>query len=1015
MAGQSAPHKRGGTHRVKDEDKTNSKFDDYKYAQLKDECIARKLYVKDMKKSEMARALAKNDLEAKRAEREAAKDRERKHQQLQREKQEEKSRRQRAYAERQRQRRQKEERRKREESVSDDTLDEEELQIMKEMFGDNSDHGDQEPVGRALSEESWASTSTETASCCSNASIPPGCKLRLFEWTYGEMPSPTARPSLATAPESLGYGDRSTTALAMNTFPSSSDDGIDDETAVGSRVLPIPRRVPYAPIKVHTTDSKEKMFLPGHTYPPGIDADYVPLLSERTRRAARNGILEGVLRGATIEPATAWTDRTRVQGWNARMFFTLPLCNEDKSLADVYQKWVLENRRLLRVRFRGNAVRGERGARHAQRHSNKGKKQAEVFEASRYRPTAVCYLPAYLDYFTDVTKLENEMQNEVHDLASLFYIRFPGCDVPHYYFYTRKGEWADPTRPNPEWNPELADDILRHSQFAGKRLPDKPKPIRQFPVRIKRSALLSPPASSAPSANMDEIISHVEYELYSNGLKSTIYKYRTKWRNTGRSDTWEVFSRHLPDLYPSGALPSAPPVQASGNVSVAMKIASIESGHAAEKFTGDEPWTSKDDEWWDVVIVRGQSDEVVHDHEDVEQDLDELDPKDLEALYRRASVHMSFPAVEACEKWLENVEPEYVPLSPDSMSDEREEWEARVFDHGRGFSQVTCPFCMRSLGDLDFQEQAEHMYGHSNLQPIHDQIEHRLLKALDVEDHIDHRVLKAVHVDYSNAYDASVEADNEETSQKLHASPKPGKKRDQISTRRLDIDTHAKSTPSPRNKSPKRKRTTLGFLDTYAETFQTQKHHRAEPDSLHRRPSAPSTPTPKKRRRVVDKTYRAPPSSSDSDATYVPVRPLLPTKKRRRIADPTYRGPGRDTSSDEDESTPRQWTGNAGRAKKRKRAVQATRDGVKSKDMERLKGVDVGIESEAFGMSGQGRDRFVEQVMNANRDKSGDGNVVGGEEDVVREGIGEGMDGNGGRKDEGEGDGVGKSSGCEVM
>lgn len=705
MGGQSAPHKRGGTHRVKDEDKTHSKFDEYKYQQLKDECIARKIYVKDMKKSEMARALVVNDREAKRAEREATKERVRKQNQMQREKAEENAQRQRAYAERQRRRRQKEEMRQREESVSDDTPDEEELQLMKEMFGDTSDHGDQGPVGQALSEESWESTSTETASSCTNPGILPDCKLRLFEWTYLEMPSPTARSGPKIFLDgSHGYWDDSKAALSTQTFPYDPDeDGDDEQTVMSLRTLPVSRNVPYAPVKVHTTESKEKVFLPGQTYPPGIDADYVPILSQRTRRAARNGILEGVLRCAAIEPATAWLSRTRLQGWNAYMFFTLPPANETKSLSDVYQKWVLENRRLLRVKPRGDALRGERTARHAQRHRNKGRKQAEVLEASTYRPTAICYLPAYLDFQVDSGLPEHAVQNEIHNLSHLFYIRFPGCDVPHYYFWTRTGEWADPTQPNPNWDPELADEAPRRSQWAGKHLPGQPDLFRQFPIRIRRAIDLSPPPTPLSQQDFIATISRIEHKLYNDGLKSTIYQYRTKWRDAGKSAAWEVFGRALPLLYPSGALPTTPPVHAKAEVSVASKIASIELGHAAETFQGDEPWTSKDDVWWDVVLVKGESSEIVHDHENAEQELDELNPRDLEALYRRTSVQMSYTPMEACEKWLEDVKPEYTPLSPDSMSDYREEWEAKVFDHGRGFSHVTCPFCMQDFGYLDIE------------------------------------------------------------------------------------------------------------------------------------------------------------------------------------------------------------------------------------------------------------------------------------------------------------------------
>jgi hypothetical protein len=50
MALRGVAHRLGGTHRVRDQDKTNTIYDDWNYTQLKAECIARSVYVKDMKK-----------------------------------------------------------------------------------------------------------------------------------------------------------------------------------------------------------------------------------------------------------------------------------------------------------------------------------------------------------------------------------------------------------------------------------------------------------------------------------------------------------------------------------------------------------------------------------------------------------------------------------------------------------------------------------------------------------------------------------------------------------------------------------------------------------------------------------------------------------------------------------------------------------------------------------------------------------------------------------------------------
>jgi hypothetical protein len=578
--------------------------------------------------------------------------------------------------------------------------------------------GDEGPAGQALNEESWDSTSTETTIRSTNSTVLPECKLRLFEWSFTGLPSPTTRspPSSAISP----VGPRSSSPKSHERRP-----------------LPIPHDIPYAPLKVHTTESKEKLFLPGQTYPPGVNPDFVPILSRRTRHAARNGVLEGVLRKATIERATAWTNRTQIQGWNARIFFSLAPRNKAKVLQDVYNKWFLENRKLLRVEPRGDGLKVTRAQRHIQRHTNKGNKLAEILEASEYRPTAVCYLPAYLDYRIDKTEVERKLQNDRRTLETLFFIRFPGCDVPHYYFWTRKRQWADPTVSNPDWTPDMVtsdtmssdgeDTSFERPRVSQKCLPGTAPPVRTIFTRVKNAAHAPPPPSRTTSPpDLATIVSLIECELYSHGLSMTLIKYRNRWLKKGKADAWNAFGRYLPRLYPSGTLPTTPPLKAESVVSVAMKLASIErlgDKTPPTPLTGDEPWTQNDDAWWDVREVDLDSSEdipmpllmgVTSKSDYSSDELDNIDPKDLEVLYRRGSIPaLSFLSTDKCASWLETVSPSLVSLAPDSLPpsptlDEtdtrvREEWEKKFLqDPPRGLS-VTCPFCVLELGSMNIE------------------------------------------------------------------------------------------------------------------------------------------------------------------------------------------------------------------------------------------------------------------------------------------------------------------------
>ena len=74
----------------------------------------------------------------------------------------------------------KEKRRARDESVSDDTMSDAEM----EAEAVTRDEYKRENVGQALNDESWDSRSTESSTHSINRPIEHDSKLRLFEWPY---------------------------------------------------------------------------------------------------------------------------------------------------------------------------------------------------------------------------------------------------------------------------------------------------------------------------------------------------------------------------------------------------------------------------------------------------------------------------------------------------------------------------------------------------------------------------------------------------------------------------------------------------------------------------------------------------------------------------------------------------------------------------------------------------------------------------------------------------------------
>ncbi|EMD65969.1 hypothetical protein COCSADRAFT_180600 [Bipolaris sorokiniana ND90Pr] len=401
---QAATHRRGGTHKVRDSDRTNSVYDAYNYKELLDAAKERGVYRKDMKKVEMAWALKRNDEDKKRAERENLN--------ALRKKQEEAKRKQeRIVAEQEalieaKLRRKVEKMRKKErhESVSDDTISDNEIEAQENI--PNEYMG--EAIGYALSDSSWDSTSTESIPDPTDHILIPSCKLQLLEWPHEIMPPVNPPCYLSHVP-----------ALRPTTKP-------------------------YAPLKIITTTSKQKICLPGLKYPPTVDPDFVPLLPDSVRAAAHEGRLEGILCNAIIETGEDWASRTLVRGNDATLYFHIGNASTPaaKSLADVYSKWSMEDRGVRRVEMTCEAYREAREKRKRRRKRIKGKLLAEVYETCKWRPRAVGYVPAYLDFGL------REMYGDEKELRNLRYVRFNSCDVPHYYFWVRDTKGDDEKQVN---------------------------------------------------------------------------------------------------------------------------------------------------------------------------------------------------------------------------------------------------------------------------------------------------------------------------------------------------------------------------------------------------------------------------------------------------------------------------------------------------------------------------------------------------------------------------------------
>ncbi|KAF3033144.1 hypothetical protein E8E12_002517 [Didymella heteroderae] len=627
-------HRRGGKHAVKDEDLTHTKYDDYNREQLLAAVKEAGCYVKDEKKSVMARKLAEHDRNKQHEERRAA----------QEQKVKEEARQQEMTHASKAQRDRRSARAKRNEERS--TLCE-----------------------RGRNDETWEGKCSSITARSTNPPAHPSCRLQLFEWSYPHSP-PNSPPSSPDAEQH-------------------------------------PARLAYAPLKLITTATYQKITLPGRTYPAGVDLDYAPTLDTLTRAAARHGHLLNQFSRAVLEPASLWAARTTAQGWNGRMYFALPAQSQRDTktvtLDEVYRNWHAANATLLRPTPGVEDVKADRQRRVKQRARNKQRRVAEVYEASLWRPKAVGYWPSFLDW--EAGAQDSAIPDRSKTIENLWYVRFLGCDLPHYYFWAAR-EWADPARPDPGWSVER---VLTSSKFRVKRLTAPPVLVR---------------SPCKQSFGFEDTLRAVEDHLVRIGLSATLTSYRARSIAAGKGRAWTSFSHTVPRLVPNGKLPRVPPVKPTNDLCIAAKIALLLDGQDVAPYTGKESWTRNYDSFWDVVSDSGREDTREADGDGL---TDTQDPprtvpitdaahEQIHALHRRDSFKILPPSTSDKHilTWLASIEsthaPPSVPLSPDPV--DVDDPVTSLDPNPRGASP-TCPFCSHAWTKLADWERAAHMLSHS--------------------------------------------------------------------------------------------------------------------------------------------------------------------------------------------------------------------------------------------------------------------------------------------------------------
>lgn len=626
-AGAAAPKPKkqriGTTHQVKEEDRTGTKWDNENYETLRGECRERGLLHKSLKKAQLAKQLAeddaRNDIAA------VEKRRRETHQKIQEEVE-----------------------RKRREVGKAERIAQREQQRNK--GGSETDEGylinlyDGRITGELIT-LSGTATTTETAirSSISSPYHPniPYQTLSVFEWPYPELPSPSP-PKTPTTPH------------------------YDPNLSIASTPPIQPVRMKYKYMFLQTTKSNEGVVLPGKKTPPNLSPDFVPRPSPEAVQAARNGVRIKQLRRTKIESGEDWNKRTQLQWWNGGMFledFQIPKewDADQSSLSEAPSPGAAEttsstsrsksvSRSKSRSRSRSKKLQSKaksllkskpaRGRNTLER--NRKQLALEAASSAIRSKNPVLYLPACLDMDND--------DGFPHTLDRLFYITYLDQEMPHFFFWTRPGDWEDPTQENPEYNiwkaqdrenAKIEEDILdsqrvqREKDNAWDRAEDlksnmiwfQPVPLSSTRVRVRKPGTTLGPVSTDlkyyskfKDPELERAICVAEEMLIRKGLKYTLGALRQRYEaDAGDYEHWDRLTERLPRLYPAGKLPKAPPVHMKEmrDGSVALKIAELEYGQPPSPLRGDEPWTRNDDKYWDIVRKRPIPDEKLGFLDDV--------------------------------------------------------------------------------------------------------------------------------------------------------------------------------------------------------------------------------------------------------------------------------------------------------------------------------------------------------------------------------------------------------------
>lgn len=676
----ASQHRRGGTHAVKDRDLTHTKYDDYNREQLLTAVKTAGCYVKDDKKSVMARKLAEHDRHKLHEERRAAVERKEKEEMRQQEinniLQAQRGRRE-ARAKRNKERGIRYERGEDVSSNSNDTDEDQDRFTAHKLTVTG---------GEVLSDETWEDTCSETTIRSENPPVHPSCRLQILEWPY--LNAPLESPTDLEAEQN-------------------------------------PALLAYTPLKLLTITTREKITLPGKNYPAGVDPDFVPVLSLHTRAAARHGHMINQLSRAVIEPASLWAARTTVQGWNGHLYFSLHSRShhdtKNGALADVYRKWHTANAKLLHPTPGVMDVESDRKNRFKQRANNKRRQAAEVCDASLWRPSALGYAPSYLDWEPGMEASDGDASERI--LENLWYVRYTGCDVPHYFFWSREGEWRDATKPDPEWSPEAFEN-----QRAIGTTAHPSRNLQTGKYRVKK--LTSLPTHDTTVADcFKPPLSCYENDLLTHRLFFTLAQNRAHAVAAGKEREWTTFTRQLLRLHPSGELPRAPPVQPEKGMCVVDKISALLAGEATSPYSGKEAWTRNDDAFWAIVEAVSHGDAPLSEaavstelpsplsHADHELATNEGE----NALHRRDSVVMPPPHCDSEMRvwtWLDSISTTFpeppTPLSPNIVGLDE---PISPLESDTRNTAPTCPFCGQDWKKCPDWERAAHMLSHSHISP----------------------------------------------------------------------------------------------------------------------------------------------------------------------------------------------------------------------------------------------------------------------------------------------------------